>query len=153
MSANRSSSHFAPTKVHDPGSRFQIDVFLASRVLGRECWHLFACFLQISVHRGHPASLNLRGYRRRENRAPSLSRTKRPLNWRVSSSLETIVCVKKKPEKHMKPASKLGWSSANFLATRLDDSDQILQVCREPMKFTRQETNASDHLPILAVRY
>ena len=30
-----------------------------------------------------------------------------------------------------------------------DDSDQILQVCREPMKFTRrrQETNVSDACP------
>ena len=88
-SANRSSSHFAPTKIHHPSSRFQIDVFFASRVLGATDG-ISRLFLEISVHRGHPESLNLRGHRRGET-VPFIVRTKRPLNWRVSPSLETIV--------------------------------------------------------------
>ena len=78
-----------PAKVHDPGSRFQSDVFFASRVLGATDG-IFRLFLQISVHRGHPENLNLRGHRRGET-VPLFVRTKRPLNRRVSSSLETIV--------------------------------------------------------------
>ena len=76
-------------KIHDPSSRFQIDVFLTSRVLGATDG-ISRLFLQISVHRGHPESLNLRGHRRGET-VPLIVRTKRPLNRRVSSSLETIV--------------------------------------------------------------
>ena len=47
-------------------------------------------YLQISFHRGHPESLNLRGHRRGET-VHLIARTKRPLNRRESSSLETIV--------------------------------------------------------------
>ena len=82
----------AAAKVHDPGSRFQIDVFFANRVLGATNG-IFRLFLLISVHRRHPESLNFKGHRRR------------PLNWRVSSSLGNHCCVKSTPEKHKKPAS------------------------------------------------
>ena len=61
-STNRSSSHFATAKMHHPVSRCQIEVFLASRVLSTtDC--IFCWYLQISVHRGYPESLNLGGHR------------------------------------------------------------------------------------------
>ena len=67
----------------------QIDVFFASRVLGVTDG-ISRLFLQISVHRGLPESLNLRGHCCGET-VPLIVRTKRPLNRRVSSSLETTV--------------------------------------------------------------
>ena len=54
------------------------------------CWARLMASFEISVHRRHPESLNLRGHRRRET-VPLIVRTKCPLNLRVSSTLETIV--------------------------------------------------------------
>ena len=58
------------------------------------CWvrlmASFACSCRYLFIADFPESLNFRGHRRRET-VSLIVRTKCPLNWRVSSSLETIV--------------------------------------------------------------
>ena len=88
-STRRSSSHFAKTTIHHPGSRCQIELFLASRVLGTADG-IFCMFLQIYVYRGYPEKLSPRGHRSGET-VLLIVCTKSPLDRRVSSSLETIV--------------------------------------------------------------
>ena len=109
---------------------------------------IFCLFLQISVHRGYPKSLNLRGHRSSE---PVLLIVclKSPLDWRVSSSLETIV-VRRTRQGNTGCQCQLRMVVSQLPGQTFDDSDQVLQICCEPMKFTqsRQETNTSNFCPL-----
>ena len=96
-------SHFAPTKIYDPGSSCQVKVFSASRVLSATDG-ISRLFLQISVHRGNPESLNQRGYR-------------------CSETVLLIVCLR----------SQFGQCQLRMVVSQLpgltiDGSDPILQV-------------------------
>ena len=108
-------------------------------------------FLQISVHRGYPESLDLRGRRRSEN-VPLIVCTKSPFDWRVSSSLETIV-VRRTRHGNTGCQCQLRMVVSQLPGPTFDGSDQILQVCCGPMKInrSRQETNTSNTCPVLQV--
>ena len=105
-------------------------------------------FLQISVYRGYyPSSLDLRGHRRGET-VPLIVCTKSPFDWRVSSSLET---ARKKRHGNTGCQCQLRMVVSQLPGPTIDGSDQILQVCCEPMKSnrSRQETSTSNTCPVL----
>ena len=73
--AHRASANRLQNKLN----RCQIEVFLASRVLNTTDG-IFCLFLQISVHRGHPESLNFRGHRSYDT-VPLIVCSQSPLDW------------------------------------------------------------------------
>ena len=75
---------------------------------------------------------------------------KSPFDWRVSSSLETTVVTRTR-QGNTACQCQLRMVVIQLAGPTFDDSDQILQVCCEPMKFnrSRQETNTSNTCPVL----
>ena len=85
---------------------------------------------------------------------PSLSAPKAHLTGEYPPVLKPL--LREEHAKETQDASvNSGWWSANFLDQRFDDSDQILQVCCETMKFnrSRQETNTSNTCPVLQTKH
>ena len=104
-------------------------------------------FLQISVHRGYRESLNLRGQRSSET-VLLIVCPKSPLDWRLSSSLETIA-VRRTRQGNTGCQCQLRMVVSQLSGQTFDDSDQILQVCCDTMKFSwsPQETKTSNTCP------
>ena len=71
-----------------------------------------------------------------------------PLDWGISSSLETIV-VRRTRQRNTGSRCQLRMVVSQISGQTFDDSEQMLQVCCGPMKFTRSrhETNTPDTCP------
>ena len=78
---------------------------------------IFCLFLQISVHRGNPESLNLTGHRSSET-VSSLSAPKAQWTVEYLPVLKPLLWVEHARETQDASVNS-GWSSANFLAKRL----------------------------------
>ena len=104
----------------------------------------FACSCRYLFIADIRESLNLRGHRSSETVHLSVCPQSQS-DWRVSSSIETIV-VRRTRQGNAGCQCELRMVVSQLSGQTFDDSDQILQVCRDPMKFTRcrQETNTSN---------
>ena len=103
-------------------------------------------FMQVSIHRRYPESLNLGRHCRRET-VLLIVYSERSLDRRVSSSVEAVI-VRRTSQ------CQLRMIFSQLPDQTFDDSDQILQVRCESKKFARSrpKTNTSYTFPVSQCR-